>query len=91
MEKDFEVIEYLKTPPNFKDLKNLLNKLKLNPVDLIRKSEKVFQEKFKGQNLTQDQWIEKIINNPILIERPIAVKGDRAIISRPPENINTLY
>lgn len=91
MENNYEVIEYLKTPLKFEELKIILKKLNLKPVDLIRKSENIFKEKYKDKKLTEEQWIEAMIINPALIERPILVKGDMAIIGRPPENIKTLY
>jgi len=91
LENNYEVIEYLKTPLKFEELKIILKKLNLKPVDLIRKSENIFKEKYKDKKLTEEQWIEAMIINPALIERPILVKGDMAIIGRPPENIKTLY
>ena len=91
LENNYEVIEYLKTPLKFEELKSILKKLHLKPVDLIRKSENIFKEKYKDKKLTEEQWIEAMIINPALIERPILVKGDMAIIGRPPENIKTLY
>lgn len=90
-ENDFEIIEYLKRPPSFDELKSILRKLNLKPADLIRKGEKLFKDNFKGKEFTDDQWIGVMVNNPILIERPIVIKGDQAVIGRPPENIEALY
>ena len=58
---------------------------------MIRKGEKLFKDNFKGKEFTDDQWIGVMVNNPILIERPIVIKGDQAVIGRPPENIEALY
>lgn len=90
-ENDFEIIEYLKNPPNFEELKSLLQKLELSPHDLIRRGEEVYKQNFKGKSLTDEQWIKTMVKHPELIERPIVVKGDRAILGRPPENIKALY
>jgi arsenate reductase len=85
-----KVIEYLKTPPTAKELKAIVAKLGIKPEALVRKGEDVFKEKFAGKNLTDAQWIEALAANPILIERPIVVRGDKAVIGRPPENIESI-
>ena len=85
---DLEVIEYLKVPLSAEELKAILDKLEISPVDLVRKGEAVYKEKFKGNEYSDDEWINIMIENPKLIERPIAVKVDEAIIGRPPENVN---
>lgn len=84
---DFEVIEYLKTPPTADELKSILNKLGMKPEEIVRKGEKVFKENYKGKSLTDEEWITALIAYPILIERPIIVDGDRAVIGRPPEKV----
>lgn len=83
----FDTVEYLKTPLNAKELKDLLKKLGLKAGELVRKKEPLFQEKFASKKLTEAQWIKTMIQYPILIERPILVKGDIAIIGRPPEKV----
>ena len=82
-----EIIEYLKTPPSKEELKNILKKLDKNAEDIIRKSEPIFKEKFQGKEFSEEEWLNILADNPILIERPIVVKGDKAIIGRPPENV----
>lgn len=84
---DFETIEYLKTPLNKKDIKALLNKLGIPAADLIRKSEATYKEEFKGKELSEAKWIEAMVKYPKLIERPIVVKGNKAVIGRPIENV----
>src|SRR4051812_43797439 len=81
--KDFQVIEYLKIPPTEKEIKGILKKLGMKPEDIIRKKEPLFLEKFKDKKLTEEQWIKVLAKNPILIERPIIVKGNKAVIGRP--------
>jgi arsenate reductase len=88
--KDFEVIYYLETPPNKSELKAIIQKLDIKPLELIRKGEKVFAENYKGKILTDEEWIDAMIAHPILIERPIIISGDRAIIARPTEKIKEI-
>jgi arsenate reductase len=82
-----EVIEYLKTPPTQKQIKELLKMLGMKAEEIVRKGEPLFKENFGGKKITQTQWIKILAENPILIERPIIVKGDKAIIGRPPEKV----
>jgi arsenate reductase len=81
------VIEYLITPPTYSDLESLLEKLDMEAHDLVRKNETVYKEKFEGKKLSEEQWIKAMVKYPILIQRPIAVKGNSAIIARPPEKL----
>jgi len=83
----FDTVEYLKTPLNQTEIKALLKKLNLKAEDLVRKSEPVFKEKFATKKLTEVQWVKILSENPILIERPILVQGNKAIIGRPVERI----
>ena len=85
-----EVVEYLKTPPSEAELKAILKKLGLSPLQVIRKGEKIFKEEYKGKELSDDEWIAAMAANPILIERPIVVAGNKAVLGRPPENVNEL-
>ena len=82
-----EIIEYLNHVPTKKELKDILAILKLNAVDILRKGEPVFKEKFKGKDLSNDEWIDAMVNYPKLIERPIVIKGNKAVLGRPPENV----
>ena len=83
-----KIIEYLKTPPSKEALEAILNKLGMEPRDLMRKKEKVYKEKgLDNPDLTRDQLIQAMIENPILIERPIVLVGDKAALGRPPENV----
>jgi len=81
------IIEYLKNTPTVKELKQLLMKLNMKPQQLIRKSEPLYKEKLKDKNFTDNEWLKIMTENPILIERPIVVKGNKAVIGRPPENL----
>jgi arsenate reductase len=83
----FDTVEYLKTPLNQTQIKALLKKLNLKAEEIIRRSEPLFKEKFASKKLTEVQWIKTLSQNPILIERPILVKGNKAIIGRPMERV----
>ena len=85
-----EIVEYLRTPPTAKELAALLAKLGLEPEQLVRKGEDIYKKEYAGRTLSRAQWIEAMVRHPILIERPIVVAGDRAVIGRPPENVLTL-
>ena len=81
------VVEYLQAPPTAAELREIVRKLGIRPEALVRKGEDVFKEHYKGRALTDDQWIDAMVAHPILIERPVVVKGDRAVLGRPPENV----
>ena len=82
-----EIIEYLKTPPTQKQIKELLKMLSMKAEEVVRKGEPIYKEKFASKKLTEAQWIKALAENPILIERPIIVKGNKGIIGRPPEKV----
>jgi len=86
-----EVRLYLEVPPTKKELKNIVEMLGIEPTELIRKTEAIYKEKFKGKELTNAKWIEAMVKHPKLIERPIVIKGKKAIIGRPPENVKNLF
>src|SRR3954465_15477741 len=87
---DLEIVEYLRTPPTAKELEALIAKLGIEPEQLVRKGEDIYKTEYAGKKLTRAQWIEAMVRHPILIERPIVVAGDRAVIGRPPENVLAL-
>jgi arsenate reductase len=86
-----EVILYLKDIPDEKELTSVLKKLKMKPKDLIRKGEKIFQEKYANMELSDNDWIQAMAEHPILIERPIVIEGQKAKIGRPPEQVLELF
>ncbi|MGM9479504.1 arsenate reductase (glutaredoxin) [Pedobacter sp. GSP4] len=88
--KDFEVVYYLETPPNTTQLQEIIQKLGIKPIELIRKGEKVFTENYKGKTLTDEEWIDAMVEHPILIERPIVISGEKAVIARPTEKIKEI-
>ncbi len=85
---DVDIIEYLKESPNKETLLQIINLLDIKPRDLMRKGETVYKEKhLNRENLTDDDLVQFMVDNPILIERPIVYDDNRAIIGRPPENV----
>lgn len=86
-----QVIEYLKTPPTCDELDAILKKLKLTPRDVMRKSEAVYNELGLGErDLSRPEALQLLVENPILIERPIVIRGTKAVLGRPPENVAAL-
>ncbi len=82
-----EIILYLENNPTADEIKSLLKKLGKKAGEIIRKSEPAFKENFKGKTLSENEWIEAMVSFPKLIERPIVVKGKKAVLGRPPENV----
>ena len=85
--KEFQVIKYLEEVPTVKELTEVINILNIAPIELVRKSEKIWKENYKGKELSISDLINAMIENPKLIERPIVIKGNKAVIGRPPSNI----
>lgn len=85
--KDFEVIKYLDDTLSEKDLKEIISLLNIKPIDLVRKNETIWKENFKNKTLTDAQIVSAMLKYPKLIERPIVVNGNKAVIGRPPELI----
>ena len=86
----FEVVKYLDNVPSEKELIEIIKKLGISPIQLVRKNEKIWKENFKGKDLSDAQIIKAMIENPKLIERPIVINGNKAVIGRPTENILTI-
>lgn len=82
-----QVRYYLDEAPSRVELKDLLKKLNMPAFDLIRKNEAVFKENYKGKDLSEEEWIEAMMEHPRLIERPILIRGNKAIIGRPTEKV----
>lgn len=82
------IVEYLKNPPGKKALKALLDRLEMEPRDLMRKQEAPYREnRLDDPGLTRDQLITALTEHPILLERPIVVTDEAAVVGRPPEKI----
>lgn len=82
-----EIIEYMKEPLTPADLEDILDKLDMDAIDLVRKKEAIWKEEFADKELTEDEVILAMIEYPQLMERPILVNGDKAKVGRPPEDV----
>ena len=85
---DVDIIEYLKDAPSEKTLRQIINILGIKPRELLRKGEVVYKENnLRREDFTDDDLIQFMLDNPILIERPIVYDDKRAVIGRPPDNV----
>ncbi|MBU2951961.1 arsenate reductase (glutaredoxin) [Tamlana agarivorans] len=88
--KDFEIVKYLEDVPSEKELKNIIKLLNIKPIQLVRKNEAIWKSEFKNKDLSDAEIITAMVKNPKLIERPIVINGNQAVIGRPPENISEI-
>ncbi|RKR13336.1 arsenate reductase [Maribacter vaceletii] len=88
--KEFTVKKYLEDIPSEKELKDIIQKLEISPLELVRKNEAIWKELYKGKSLSDADIIKAMVTHPKLIERPIVIKNDKAVIGRPLENITKL-
>lgn len=85
---EIKIIDYLNNPPTASELKKIIKLLKIFPRELIRSSEQIYKEKnLDRPNLSDTELIEEMVQNPILIQRPIVLSKKEAVIGRPPENV----
>lgn len=87
---DFTVVNYLENPPSLEELKAILKMLGMTPIELMRSGELLFKEKIKGRNLSDQQLLAAMLEYPILIQRPIIINGDKAVIARSEEAIDNI-
>ena len=88
---DFTVVEYIKNPISREVLKDILMKMNVRPRELVRTQEDVYKSDFAGKEFNDEEWIDILLEYPRLIKRPIVVKGYRAVIAEPPEEIDRLF
>lgn len=81
------VIEYLKTPPSISELHIIIHQLGIKPVQLVRKSEALYKDRYANKTFTDEEWLQILVQNPILIERPIFINNGKAVMGRPPQNV----
>ena len=88
---EYEIVDYLNNPPSVDELQSLAKKMGLNARDFTRTKETVFKELNLHPHLDDEHFMfQKMSENPKLIERPIVVKGERAVLGRPPEKVEDL-
>lgn len=88
---EIEWVDYMKQPFSKVELASVLKKLNISAFELIRKGESLFKEKYAGEKKTEEEWIQIMCDHPNLIERPIIVHGERAVIARPIEKLDDLF
>ena len=88
--KEYDVVKYLDYPPSYIELAAIIGKLKIHAIDLVRTTEKIWKEEYKGKELTDEEIVQAMVENPKLIERPIVILDNEAVVGRPPENIKRL-
>ena len=82
-----ELINYLDTPPSKQELRDVLRKLGMQPLQLIRTGEAIFKQHYAGRTLSDEAWLDAMLAHPVLLERPVVVRGERAIVARPAEKV----
>lgn len=88
--KQFEIVKYLENIPSNEALTSIIEKLQIQPIELVRKNEAIWKENYKGKELSDLEIIDAMIQNPKLIERPIVINNTKAAIGRPLENIQNI-
>ena len=88
--KEVEVINYLVNPPTFDELSEIIQMLKIKPIELVRQKETLWISDFKGKPITDEEIVRAMVLNPILIERPIVIRGRKAVIARPYEKVKAI-
>lgn len=86
----FEIVNYLENPLSKDELTDIIKLLGIPPIDLVRKKETIWKENYKGKKLSDSEIIAAMIENPKLIERPIVINNNKAVIGRPPELIKPI-
>lgn len=89
---EVDVVEYLNTPPSAEELRTLVKKLNITPLEMMRDNEATFKElQLNDGSHSDEQLIEAMAKHPILIQRPIVIHGNKAVIARPPEKVTSLF
>ncbi|WP_324721097.1 arsenate reductase (glutaredoxin) [Salinimicrobium sp. HB62] len=88
--KEFEVREYLKEVLSEEEIAALLQKLNMAPIELVRREEKLWKENYRDRDLSDQELIRIMADNPKLIQRPIVETENKAVIGRPASNIEEI-
>ncbi len=86
----FEVVKYLEKPLNLNELYDLITKLDIKPIEVIRTKESIWIQNYKGKTLSDTEIIQSMVDHPILMVRPIVVNGNKAVIARPSEKVKEI-
>lgn len=85
---DFEIVDYLKNGLSKEIIEEILLKTNIEPQDLVRTQEELFKKELKGKNFTREEWIQILIENPKLLQRPIVISKHKAVLAQPPEKLD---
>ena len=88
--QEYQVQKYLDEPLSYEELKKIITLLAIKPIQLVRKGEAIWKENFKHRSLSAKDLIQAMVDHPKLIERPIVINGNKAIIGRPPSYIKSI-
>ena len=87
---EIEIRNYIQNPPSVDELKDILQKSGLDATALLRKKDKVFKESFEDKHLSNEEWLEAISEKPSILERPIVIIGNKAVLARPIDKVKEL-
>jgi arsenate reductase len=87
---EFETIKYIDETVTIEELQSILKKLNYKPIELVRTKEKIWIENYKNRQLSDGEIIKAMVQNPKLIERPIIINGNKAVVARPVDKINEI-
>jgi polyphosphate kinase len=87
---DLEVIKYLTDGITKEELIQIVEKTGLKPHELVRKQEPLYKSDYKGKNMTDEEWMDVLVLNPQLLQRPVIVNGEKAVIAYPPEEVEKI-
>lgn len=87
---DFEIVKYLEKGISAKELGELIALTGKKPFEFVRTQEQIYKNEYKGKTLSDEEWIKVLAENPKLLQRPIVVNGDKAVLGNPPENIDSV-
>ena len=88
--KPFKTVKYLNDPLKKEEITDIINKLGIKPVELVRQKEDIWIKNYKGKELSDGKVIDAMVQHPNLIERPIVINGNKAVIARPAERIKEI-
>lgn len=86
----FQEIRYLEQPLKKEEIKTILKKMGIKPIEWVRKQEEIYKTLFKGNELSEEAWVEALVKYPKLMERPVVINGEKAIIARPAARIEEI-
>ena len=87
---EFEIVKYLDEGITEKELSDLISKTGKKPFDFVRTHETLYKKEYKGKEYSDKEWIKILAENPRLLQRPIVINGDKAVLANPPENVEEI-